>query len=188
MLRPQFGSNPAIIGLDSDGATFENFTTTSFDYQRQLAPRVWIEALQCNQLGIRAVYWQFDHAAGALSVSPPANGFGRVSTPSFGNVILSTTVPDSSLNTVADLNAYSIDLKPPSPLTAVRGAGWLRRACGTPKSISITMRRCRMPPGIPRGRSISHIVSKGLGPRSPCGRSGPLHRSSPCSEWRGEPF
>ena len=37
LLKPQFGSNPALTALDSDGATFENFTTTSFDYDRQLS-------------------------------------------------------------------------------------------------------------------------------------------------------
>ena len=57
------------------------------------------------------MYWQFDHAARNLNASPPANGFGRVSTPSFGNVNLSTTVPDSNLNTIADLNAYTIDIE-----------------------------------------------------------------------------
>ncbi len=110
-LKPHFDSNVAFTTLNGDGATMESFTETNFDYDRELAPRVWIEGLQCSSLGVRAGYWQFDHPARSNLASPPANGFGRLTTPPFGTVDLSTSVPNSTLATASGINAYSIDLE-----------------------------------------------------------------------------
>jgi hypothetical protein len=110
-LKPHFESNLAFSTLQSDGATFENFSDTEFDYETQLAPRVWVEILQMGTLGFRASYWQFDHSSRVATGSPPSNGFGRISPPSFGDVDLSTSTPGSVFTAQSALNAYNIDLE-----------------------------------------------------------------------------
>jgi hypothetical protein len=60
---------------------------------------------------MRAQYWQFDQAARPANASPPANGFGRVSSPPFGEVDISTTIPTDTFSAASDLNAYTIDLE-----------------------------------------------------------------------------
>ena len=89
----------------------ENFSDTQFDYSQELAPRVWVEVLGSDALGMRAIYWQFDHAAGTAVGQPPANGFGSIIPPDFGNIDLSTTVPGSQFTANSDINAYTIDLE-----------------------------------------------------------------------------
>ncbi len=111
LLKPHFESNPAITLLQSDGDTFEEFSDTEFDYNTQLAPRIWLEIFQCGSLGMRIGYWQFDHGPASVTASPPDNGFGRISPPVFGDVDLSTTIPGSVLAAASDLNAYNIDLE-----------------------------------------------------------------------------
>ena len=111
IVKPHFENNVAFTTLESDGATFENTTTTEFDYNNELAPRVWLEFLQMGTLGLRASYWQFDNAAALASGSPPDNGFGRITPPDFGDVDLSTTVPGSTYTASTDLNAYTIDIE-----------------------------------------------------------------------------
>jgi len=111
MLKPHFENNVASTTLNSDGDTFETFSDTEFTYDRELAPRVWIEAVGPDSLGFRAIYWQFDHPAATSTSTPPANGFGRISHPDFGEIDLSTTVPNSQFIANTDLNAYSVDLE-----------------------------------------------------------------------------
>ncbi len=110
-LKPHFENNVAFTTLDSDGATTETFTDSEFNYDTELAPRVWLEMLQCGNMGLRASWWQFDNAAAVASGSPPANGFGRISTPMFGSVDLSTTVPNSTYTARSNLKANNVDLE-----------------------------------------------------------------------------
>lgn len=124
LLRPHFESNIAFTTLESDGDTTDTFTDTEFMFQRELAPRVWIEALTSDALGFRAVYWQYDHPADTAVGQPPENGFGRIIPPDFGQVDLSTTVPGSQFTALSDLNAYTIDLELTKALQWGR-CGWL---------------------------------------------------------------
>ena len=111
-LKPHFsGSNVAFSTLTSDGSTFETLTDTDFAYDTDLAPRVWVQAAVGANLGFRATYWQFDHEASPAVANPPANGFGRISHPSFGDVDLSTTIPDTQFDANTALNAYAVDLE-----------------------------------------------------------------------------
>jgi hypothetical protein len=64
-----------------------------------------------DSLGLRATWWQFDHDAATTSANPPANGFGRVAAPPFGDVDISTTIPTDVLTATSGLNVYSIDLE-----------------------------------------------------------------------------
>lgn len=110
-LKPHFDSNPAYTLTESDGISTEISTVQEQGFNTQLAPRIWLEMLQPGSLGLRASWWQFDNSARTLDQSPPANGFGRVSSPAFGAIDLSTTVPGSNLTTDAGLRAYTFDLE-----------------------------------------------------------------------------
>jgi hypothetical protein len=110
-VKPHFDTNPAFTIMESDGDTFESFTEIDFDYDTELTPRVWIEVLQCESLGLRVSYWQFDNSAATASASPPANGFGRIIPPTFGDVDLSTSIPNSMYTANTSLNAYNVDIE-----------------------------------------------------------------------------
>jgi hypothetical protein len=163
-LKPHLEGNPAFTTLDSDGATFETLTETDFEYDRELAPRVWIEALQCESLGIRAIYWQFDYAARDASGSPPANGFGRISPPPFGSVDLSTTVPNSVFSASSDINAYSIDLEATRSFQT-HAWGWMASAGLRYAEVEQSYRgNLQDPDGDQQGNlNFSHLV-QGIGP------------------------
>lgn len=110
-LQPYFESNPAVTQLTSDGNSLEAFTDIEFAYDVELSPRVWLEFSPDSQVGGRVVWWQFDHGADPLSISPDDNGFGRISHPDFGDVDLSTTVPGSIFSTATQLQAWTIDVE-----------------------------------------------------------------------------
>ena len=111
LVKPHFEDNTAFTTSDSDDATFETLTDTDFTYGNEFAPRLWIETMGAGDCGMRFTYWQFDYAAGGVVGSPPANGFGSISHPRFGDVDLSTTTPDSVFSANSDLNAYTLDLE-----------------------------------------------------------------------------
>lgn len=110
-VKPHFESNPAFTILNSDGSRSDTFTQQELNFSTELAPRVWLEMLQCGSLGLRASWWQFDNAASRASASPPANGFGRIIPPTFGDVDLSTSIPNSTYSAGANLKAYNVDLE-----------------------------------------------------------------------------
>ena len=124
LLRPHFENNPAFTILESDGDTSNSLTQTQFQFDRELAPRVWIEALSNDRFGVRAIWWNFDHSSDTMVGAPPGNGFGEVSPPLFGTVDLSTTVPGSRFTASHDLRATTIDLEATKSLQ-VGQMGWL---------------------------------------------------------------
>ncbi len=109
-LHPSFESNVAAMQLESDGATQETFTDLEFAFDTKLAPRVWVD-YTLGDAGVRGVWWEFNHGSDAFSVSPPDNGFGRITPPFFGEVDLSTTVPGSVYSATSQLFASSVDLE-----------------------------------------------------------------------------
>ena len=110
-LVPRFESNIAFTRMESDGASFETFTTTEFDYDLELVPRFWLEFDGPGGLGLRAEYWQFDENASTASTSAPANGFGRIEHASFGSVDITTTIPSDTFTASTGLDAYVIDVE-----------------------------------------------------------------------------
>jgi hypothetical protein len=68
LVQPHFENDVAFITSSATTATtgngrLINNDATAFDYDLELSPRVWLEYCKSNQLGFRATYWQFDHAA-----------------------------------------------------------------------------------------------------------------------------
>jgi hypothetical protein len=110
-LVPQFGDNIAFTTSQSDGASFDQITPNQFDYGLKAGGRVWLEYICPSDLGLRARYWYFDHAADPLSASPSANGFGRITTPEFGDIDISTTVPGEVMSAGSGLSLNTVDLE-----------------------------------------------------------------------------
>jgi hypothetical protein len=110
-VKPRFDDNVAFTVMESDGASFENFTDHEFDYDLAVSPRVWLGYEAATGLGLRMQYWQFDQDANDAVASPPANGFGRITHPTFGLVDITTTIPTNSFSAASTLNVYAIDLE-----------------------------------------------------------------------------
>jgi len=109
-LKPHFTSNPAYTLMESDGASFENFSQVEFDYDLQFAPRVFVGLQMGEEIGLRATWWHFDNDPSVLTAQPPANGFGSITPPTFGTIDIATTVPGSSFQAGTGLTAYTLDL------------------------------------------------------------------------------
>ena len=110
-VKPRFEDNSAFTVMTSDGALFETFNEIEFDYDMDFTPRVFVGWQNCDGLGLRATWWQFDHAAADLSANPPANGFGEVALPPFGDVDISSNIATDTFSAASDLNAYTLDLE-----------------------------------------------------------------------------
>jgi hypothetical protein len=110
-VKPRFESNQAFTVMTSDGALFETFNEIEFDYDMEFTPRAFVGWQNCDGLGWRATWWQFDHSAADLSANPPANGFGEIALPPFGDVDISSNIATDTFSAVSDLNAYAVDLE-----------------------------------------------------------------------------
>jgi hypothetical protein len=110
-VQPRFSDNLAFTVMESDDNSFESFEDVEFDYDLEFTPRLWLGVESCDGLGVRATWWQFDHAAAQASANPPANGFGSITPPTFRNVNLSTSIPSDTYSASTDLNVYTLDLE-----------------------------------------------------------------------------
>jgi hypothetical protein len=110
-LRPYFEDNTAYTLTTSDGATTESTDEVDFNYDLVFNPRVFVGWQGCDGIGVKATWWQFDHASGSLSDSPPANGFGEIAPPPFGDIDISTNVPTDVFTASSDLKLYAIDIE-----------------------------------------------------------------------------
>ncbi len=109
-VKPHFGDNVAFTTTDNT-ATSTSIAESNFDYDLEFTPRVFVGWNRCDGVGLRATWWQFDHGAQLASGSPPENGLGELTPPSFGDVDLSTTTPSDVFTAATSLNAYTIDLE-----------------------------------------------------------------------------
>jgi hypothetical protein len=75
--------------------------------------------------GWRVAYWQYDEEAETASASPPANGFGAITPPDFGDVDIGTAIPTDVFTANSRLNCYTVDLE--ATHEATRGL-WLMGA------------------------------------------------------------
>jgi hypothetical protein len=110
-VKPHFEDNPAFSVTQSDGATNESIEEVDFNYDLVFNPRVFVGWQNCDGFGAKVTWWQFDHSADSLSDSPPANGFGEIAPPSFGDVDISSNVPTDVFTAGSDLKVYAIDLE-----------------------------------------------------------------------------
>jgi hypothetical protein len=111
LVKPRFDDNVAFTVMESDGVSFETFNDQEFDYDLAVSPRVWLGYEAATGLGLRMQYWQFDQDANDAVASPPANGFGRITHPTFGAVDITSTIPTDSFSVASTLNVYALDLE-----------------------------------------------------------------------------
>lgn len=111
MVQPRYGSNEAYTTMNADGASFESFSTTEFDYGLEFSPRVFAGWQNSEGVGVRAAWWQFDNGAATASTSPPANGLGSITHPALGGVDISSSAATDVFAAAADLDVYAIDLE-----------------------------------------------------------------------------
>jgi hypothetical protein len=111
LLKPYFSDNIAYSTTDSDAQTFTSTTDAPFRYGLSIAPRIWIGASNCDNLGIRARYWQFDQEADPVAANPPANGLGQVAPAPFSNVNQAIANPNQTLFANSSLEMHVLDLE-----------------------------------------------------------------------------
>jgi hypothetical protein len=111
IVKPRFSDNVALTVMEADGASFESFSERQFQYDLEFSPRVYAGWQYSQELGLRATWWQFGQVTSAVTASPPANGFGRIDPPSFGDIDISTVIPSDNFRATSDLDVYTIDLE-----------------------------------------------------------------------------
>lgn len=108
-LKPHYEDNPAFTSTVTDGVAFSTTTDAQFDYRLNFAPRVWLGYLNCDGLGARVTWWQFDHQSPERSGTPDAAGNETLATPTIGGVNLSTAVVGETLSAFTNLQIDAID-------------------------------------------------------------------------------
>jgi hypothetical protein len=108
-VKPHFENDLAFITTDDTGLTVDT-RDTSFDYDTELTPRVWLEFCKSNQLGFRVTYWQFDHAAPQREAEVNETQFQTISTPEiFGDIEIAATQPGDVIGVVSSLDVDVLD-------------------------------------------------------------------------------
>ncbi|MEN1678274.1 MAG: Lpg1974 family pore-forming outer membrane protein [Planctomycetota bacterium] len=110
-VKPRFEENVAFTVMEANGASFESFSDSEFDFDLEFTPRVFLGWRQGDGVGLRATWWRLDSATAAASANPPTNGFGLITHPAFGTVDISSEIQTDLFTATADLEAYSIDLE-----------------------------------------------------------------------------
>ncbi len=110
-VKPRFSENVAFITSDGNGNNNVTFTETEFDYDLELTPRVWIEAAVSDSWSWRVSYWEFDHSPSIETTQPGNDAFDEITHPPFGDVDISTTLPEDIFTATSALNAYTIDVE-----------------------------------------------------------------------------
>jgi hypothetical protein len=101
-VKPRIEDNVAFTTMEADGASFESFGDTEFNYDLEFTPRIFLGWQRANGVG---------HGAATASGNPPANGFGSVTHPAFGDVDISSVIPTDTFSAASDLNAYTLDIE-----------------------------------------------------------------------------
>lgn len=110
-VKPYFGNNVAFTTTDNSG-TNSTISETDFDYDLEFSPRVFLGwNRDCDDVGFRATWWQFDHSASTAETNPPVSGLGNVALPEFGGVTIESVTPTDVITADSSLNAYTIDLE-----------------------------------------------------------------------------
>lgn len=89
-------------------------TSTTFDYQYDVSPRVWFGYLGPGGLGLRTTYWQYDHQPNSLSVIDTGAGeqYEAMVFSSAANFSRALTTADGeTLGVEAGLEVHTLDLE-----------------------------------------------------------------------------
>ena len=97
--------------------TLETITDTagagSFSYDHEVTPRIWLGYVGPRGLGVRARYWQFDHAGAARSLIQPDafNKFGADWIHPWGYLTVLTDGTGQTLNVTNSLEVHTADFE-----------------------------------------------------------------------------
>jgi hypothetical protein len=109
-VQPRFSDNLALSITEGD-ASSAAVTETSFDYEIELSPRVWVERSRANNLGWRILWWQLDQDADQVLADAPGNGLGVVAPPEFRDIDISVSLPGETLQADSHVRLYAIDFE-----------------------------------------------------------------------------
>jgi hypothetical protein len=176
-LKPRFDGNVAYTISASDDVSFQDSYPAEFGYDVELSPRAFAGLQFTDGVGLRTAWWQFDQDARSLTDQPPANGFGRIAPPDFGDIDISTSIPTDVFAASSALKAYAIDLE----LTkAGQFAAWRLAAGAGVRYASIAQRylaETRDASNDLLGRIAFRHESEGVGPTFALGSTLPLTQS-----------
>jgi hypothetical protein len=111
-VKPHFENDIAFVTTADDQGQFVSVADTSFDYDLEVTPRVWVEICKPNQLGFRVTYWQFDHASPQRAAVVNDTGFERIDVPiQFGDIVIAATRPGDIFGAQADLKIDVLDFE-----------------------------------------------------------------------------
>jgi hypothetical protein len=111
LVKPRFENNVAFTLMESDGANADTFTEMEFDYDRDPTTRVWMSYELAGGLGCRASYWHMNELPTTVSASPPANGFGFILHPEFGDIDITTNDPTDVFTASSTVEVFAVDLE-----------------------------------------------------------------------------
>jgi hypothetical protein len=110
-VQPHF-ENDVAFTTTTDDVDFVRVEDTSFNYDLELAPRVWLEICKPNQLGFRATYWRFDHAAPERIAIVNDTQLDTIATTfEFGDIDISATQPGDIFAATARLELDVVDFE-----------------------------------------------------------------------------
>ncbi len=104
-MRPVFDDSVGLIEMRSDGATREDFLSHDLRFDMDAGYRLWLGLQNSEGTGIRGSFWSFDSGNATVSGRPDANGFGRLSPVEFGDIDISSTIPNDRLTVTSGLLA-----------------------------------------------------------------------------------
>jgi hypothetical protein len=97
--------------VSESGTSSATATETSFDYDMELAPRVWLEWGGMDSLGWRLQWWELDEDANQVLAEAPASGLGLVEPVEFRDIDISVSLPGETLRADSHVKLYAIDFE-----------------------------------------------------------------------------
>jgi hypothetical protein len=109
-LQPRYSDNLAATVSDATD-TSATVSETSFDYDLEVSPRVWLQWGMGDSFGWRAQWWQLDQSANQAVLNAPESGLGNVAPVTFPDIDISVSAPGESLRADSQLKMYAVDLE-----------------------------------------------------------------------------
>jgi hypothetical protein len=109
-VEPRYSSNTA-LSVSETGTSSATSTDSSFEYDLEISPRVWLEWGTADSWGWRVQWWQLDESANQVSAAAPESGLGLVSPVPFRDIDIAVSLPGELLRADSRIELYTIDLE-----------------------------------------------------------------------------
>jgi hypothetical protein len=184
LIQPRWENNKAfglLIANQTDGFTSTSVGFTNFDYDYELAPRVWGGWVGCDGFGVRGSFWFLDQSANAETVTLQNPGVGE-------SLLLLPTLPGLealgtpvatlgdlplTLKVENDLELHTLDLEATQILEScgwafqLSGGARYSRILQTYRASGLQLDDAEIAPGVVDPQSFSAVASnrfEGIGP------------------------